>query len=181
MCAYQSNTSAATGNAESNRSGDFGAAGAGGCPPLLNKPIFVMTRHTHTPASQSLNHSDHRPKDTGHRRLPLRPNESEDCGVYALELDPSVALEPAFIASNPKYITGRECFYVGMSSLRPEERAIEHLQGIKNVSRIAHIYGKRLRMDLVENLKRVRRTFALQREKRLARELRSQGFGVWQA
>ncbi|MEO8615181.1 MAG: hypothetical protein ABI600_08585 [Luteolibacter sp.] len=140
-----------------------------------------MTRNTHTLASHSLNHSGHRPKDTGHRRLPLRPNESEDCGVYALELDPSVALEPMFIACNPQYLTGNECFYVGMSSLRASERVLEHLQGTKNVSRIAHIYGKRLRMDLVTNPKRVRRTWAFQHEKRLARELRSQGFGVWQA
>ncbi len=161
--------------------GDSGAVGAGGFPSLLNKPIIVMKRQTHVPASHSLHASGLNPQYDDHRRQPLRPNESPDCGVYALELDPSVALEPAFIACNPGYVAGRACLYVGMSSRSPEERALEHLQGKKNVSRIAHTYGRCLRMDLVENPRRVRRTWALQHEKRLARKLRSQGFGVWQA
>ncbi len=112
---------------------------------------------------------------------PLDPYESSDCGVYAIELNQSVLLEPSFVARNPRYVAGRACIYVGMSSLAPEVRAAQHLQGTKNVSRLAHTYGIRLRMDLVRNLKRVRRTWAMQYEKRLAKDLRSQGYGVWQA
>ncbi len=125
--------------------------------------------------------ASHRPNHSSHRYHPLKPNESPDCGPYVLELSLSVLLEEAFCACNPGYIQGRACFYVGMSSRSPEERVLEHLQGTKNVSRIAHTYGQRLRMDLVGNLKRVRRTWAMRYEKQLARELRSQGYGVWQA
>ncbi len=112
---------------------------------------------------------------------PLGPHEAPDCGVYALELDDSVLSESSFIARNPGYIAGKPCVYVGMSSLSPEERAAQHLEGTKNVSRLAHTYGLGLRMDLVGDVKRVRRNWALQDEKRLARSLRSRGYGVWQA
>jgi len=122
-----------------------------------------------------------RPNHNSHRYQPLKPNESPDCGSYVVELSHSVLLEKAFLTCNPGYIEGRACLYVGMSSHSPEERALQHLEGTKNVSRIAHTYGVGLRMDLVKNLKRVRRTWAMRYEKQLARELRSQGYGVWQA
>ena len=118
---------------------------------------------------------------TNRRSQPLGPNESSDCGVYVLELNPSVLLEPLFLAKNPGHVLGQACLYVGMSSLPPEERASEHLQGTRNVSRIAHEYGIRLRMDLVKDQARVRRNWAMEAERRLAWKLRSQGFGVWQA
>ena len=108
-------------------------------------------------------------------------NESWNCVVYAIELDPSVAMEPAFAAKNPNRSPGKACFYIGMTSLSPEDRFAQHLSGSKNVSRIAHEYGQKLRMDVVENNKPTRRTRALVRENRIANQLRSQGFGAWKA
>ena len=106
-------------------------------------------------------------------------NESSRCVVYAIELDPSVAMEPAFAAKNPRRLPGKACFYVGMTMLRPEDRFAQHVSGSKNVSRIAHEYGQKLRMDVVGNNKPTRRTWALEREDRVANRLRSQGFGAW--
>jgi len=106
-------------------------------------------------------------------------NESAHCVVYTIELDSSVAREPAFAAKNPRHVPGKPCFYVGMTTLRPEERFAQHISGSKNASRIAHEFGKKLRMDIVENNKPTLRTWALEREKRVANKLRSQGFGAW--
>jgi predicted GIY-YIG superfamily endonuclease len=101
--------------------------------------------------------------------------------VYAIELDPSVMEDPAFRAKNPQWVPGMPLVYVGMTSLSSaEERFAQHLGGTKNVSRIAHRYGRRLRMDLVPYRKPTRRTRAMKMEQRLAKALRSRGFGAWQ-
>ena len=105
-------------------------------------------------------------------------NESTRCVVYTIELDPDVAREPAFAAKNPRHVPGKPCFYVGMTMLQPEERFAQHITGSKNASRIAHKYGKKLRMDVVDNNKPTLRAMA-EREKRVANKLRSQGFGAW--
>lgn len=89
--------------------------------------------------------------------------------------------DPAFIAKNPQYVPGSPAYYVGMTSLSPEERFLEHKHGIKNVSRIAHEFGRCLRMDLVPDRKPTRRKWAMNFEKRVARDLRAKGFGAWQA
>ena len=110
-----------------------------------------------------------------------RPSfESWSCIVYLIELHPSVMEDPAFRAKNPQWVPGMDLFYVGMTSLPSvEERFAQHLRGTKNVSRIAHQYGRRLRMDLVPNRKPTSRTWAMKLEARLAKDLRSRGFGAW--
>ena len=105
-------------------------------------------------------------------------------GIYLIELDPSVIQDSAFRKANPRLIEGHPSyyFYCGSSSQRPEERYIEHITGGRNASRIAHRFGKCLRMDLVPDVgKRMPRDRALKAEVQLARELRTKGFGVWQA
>lgn len=88
--------------------------------------------------------------------------------------------DPAFAAKNPQWVPGMLLFYVGMTSLSSvEERFAQHLRGTKNVSRIAHQYGRRLRMDLVPIRKPTRRTWALKLEERLAKDLRARGYGAW--
>lgn len=115
------------------------------------------------------------------RQIHARPPfESWNCIVYAIELDPSVMKDPAFSAKNPQWVPGMPLFYVGMTSLSAEERCEQHLGGTKNVSRIAHQYGRRLRMDLVPNRKPTRRAWAMKMEERLAKDLRARGFGAWQ-
>ncbi|MBC7980362.1 MAG: hypothetical protein H7Y36_07350 [Armatimonadetes bacterium] len=100
--------------------------------------------------------------------------------LYLIELDPRAALDPAFMAANPNYVAGI-LFYVGSTSLTPQERFEQHITGSKNASRIAHSYGIKLRMDLVPNNKSLPRDWAIRAEARLARDLRSKGFGAWQA
>ena len=114
-----------------------------------------------------------RSKSTG-----LLPYESPSCFNYVIELKQSVTLDPAFMRKNPGYVSG-PCFYVGITSGEVEARFQQHIQGTKNVSRIAHEYGLRLRMDLVTHRKPVRRTWALEREVRITKQLRSQGYGAW--
>ncbi len=115
-------------------------------------------------------------KRHSHSRLSI---ESSNCIVYAIELDPSVLQDTAFSAKNPQWKSGRPCFYIGMTSLSAEERCEQHLLGTKNVSRIAHEYGQRLRMDLVPNRKPTHRTWALKLEARLAKDFQARGYGAW--
>jgi hypothetical protein len=108
-----------------------------------------------------------------------RPSfESSNCVVYAIELDPSVLQDPAFAAKNPQ-LNPILCVYIGMTSLSVSERYKQHILGTKNVSRIAHQYGRRLRMDLVPSRKPTRRTWAMKLEAQLAKDLKARGFGTW--
>lgn len=105
-----------------------------------------------------------------------------DRGIYLIELDPRVALDPVFMKANPRYLPGQLCFYAGSTSLTFKARLQEHVSGGRNASRIAQLYGQSLRMDLVPDAgKLMPRERALKAEVRLARELRAKGFGVWQA
>jgi hypothetical protein len=105
-----------------------------------------------------------------------------DRGIYLIELDPRVALDPVFLKANPRYLAGQVCFYAGSTSLTAKARLQEHVSGGRNASRIAHRFGRKLRMDLVPDAgKLMPRERALKAEVRLARELRAKGFGVWQA
>lgn len=137
--------------------------------PSLNKHTFVMKR-------RNIALNSHK-----HHSSVLRPFESPSCVLYAIELKSEVLLDPAFAAKNPGWIHGMPLIYIGMTSLTPSERFRQHKDGSKNVSRIPHQFGVKLRMDLVPASKPVRRTIALQREKHLAKLRRSQGYAVWQA
>lgn len=109
----------------------------------------------------------------------LDPFESPNCIVYAIQLDPSVAEDPAFMKKNPRWTPDKPAFYVGMTSLSVGERFAQHRTGSKNPSRIAHGYGRELRMDVVTDRRMVRRKWAMESERRLVRNLRMQGFGAW--
>jgi hypothetical protein len=112
----------------------------------------------------------------------IKSSRHLDRGIYLIELDPRVALEPVFLKANPLYVPGQLCFYAGSTSLTIESRFQEHVSGGRNASRIAHRFGRKLRMDLVPDAgKLMPRERALKAEVRLARELRAKGFGVWQA
>lgn len=111
----------------------------------------------------------------------LRPFESPHCTVYVIELDSAVATEPEFRAANPHWIPGMPCLYVGMSCLEIDVRFRQHLSGTKNSSRLVRRYGLRLRPDLAPVMQPVRRTWALERERRHARHCRASGYAVWQA
>ena len=101
--------------------------------------------------------------------------------VYLIELDPAVAADPAFAASNPGYVPGMPCYYAGSTSLPPQERYGQHISGSKNASRIVHKFGLMLRMDLVHQKGPIGRKGAIAKEVKLARDLREKGYGAWQA
>lgn len=99
--------------------------------------------------------------------------------VYVIELDPAVSEKGAFRQKNKGQIPGEPCFYVGMSAHPPEKRLQQHLSG-ENAGRFTKEFGRRLRPDLYEDRNPLTRREAKIEEKALARELREQGYGVWQ-
>ena len=100
--------------------------------------------------------------------------------VYVIELSPDVLNEPRFLRSNPGYITGKPCVYVGMTGLDPDVRFDKHKAGIQH-NRYVLRYGQRLLPDLYEGFNPLRYDEAVAREVEIGIDLRSAGWGVWQA
>ena len=46
--------------------------------------------------------------------------------VCVIELSSDVLLKPRFIKSNPNYVAGKPCVYVGMTGLDPDVRFDKH-------------------------------------------------------
>jgi len=100
------------------------------------------------------------------------------CCIYAVELSAEAIRHPGFLEANPHYRPGLSCFYVGMTSLTPEQRLLVHRSGIG--SEIVHQYGISLRLDLLPKLSSQPRSRAMKLERETARKLREKGFAVWQ-
>ena len=100
--------------------------------------------------------------------------------VYVIELHPDVLLEPAFRRCNPGYVAGQPCVYVGMTGLDPDVRFDKHKAGLQ-ANRFVLRYGLRLLPDLYEGFNPMRYEEAQAREVEVGIDLRSAGFGVWQA
>jgi len=108
--------------------------------------------------------------------------------VYVVELSKKVFTENwKFRAANPQFNGVLECLYVGMTSKTPSERFKQHKTGYVNKKGYkisAHIvqkYGTYLRPSLYDhiNLRTMTRQEALMMEKKLALDLRRQGYAVW--
>ncbi len=108
--------------------------------------------------------------------------------VYVVELSKRVFTENAkFRNANPQFNGVLECLYVGMTSKTPKERLQQHKtgyvnkKGIKLSAYIVQKYGIYLRPSLYDhiNLKPMTRAQALLMEKKLALDLRRQGYAVW--
>lgn len=100
--------------------------------------------------------------------------------VYVVELHPDVLQEPKFRRNNPDYVEGKPCVYVGMTGLDPDVRFDKHKAGIQANSYVFR-YGLRLLPDLYEGFNPMRYEEAVEREVEIGIDLRSAGFGVWQA
>ena len=100
--------------------------------------------------------------------------------VYVIELSPYVLFEPKFRKRNPDYIEGKPCVYVGMTGLDPDVRFDKHKAGIQ-ANRYVTQYGLRLLPDLYEGFNPMSYDDAVEREIEIGIDLRSAGFGVWQA
>ena len=100
--------------------------------------------------------------------------------MYVIELHLDVLQEPAFRRCNPGYVAGRPCVYVGMTGLDPDVRFDKHMAGIQSNSYVRR-YGLRLLPDLYEGFNPMSYQDAVAREVEVGSDLRSAGFGVWQA
>lgn len=100
--------------------------------------------------------------------------------VYVIELSKDVLYEGKFRKSNPDYVAGKPCVYVGMTGLDPDVRFDKHKAGIQS-NRYAKEFGLRLLPDLYEVYNPMPYDGACEMEVELAISLREAGYGVWQA
>lgn len=100
--------------------------------------------------------------------------------VYIVELSRDVLYEARFRKSNPAYVPGKPCFYVGMTGLDPDLRFDKHKAGIQ-ANRYVQQFGLWLRPDLYEIYNPLPYDAARSLEVELAIDLRESGCGVWQA
>ena len=100
--------------------------------------------------------------------------------VYVVELSSDVLNEARFRKSNPGYVLGKPCVYVGMTGLSPDERFDKHKAGIK-ANRFVRLYGLRLLPHLYEVYNPMPYEAAREMEVELGIGLREDGYGVWQA
>ena len=108
--------------------------------------------------------------------------------VYVIELSKRVFTENTkFRIANPQFNGVLQCLYVGMTSKTPAERFRQHKTGYVNKkghklsASIVQKYGAYLRPSLYDhiNLREMTRQEALLMEKKLALDLRRQGYAVW--
>ena len=108
--------------------------------------------------------------------------------VYVVELSKKIFTENSrFRAANPQFNGVLECLYVGMTSKTPQERLQQHKTGYVNKkghklsAYFVQQYGRYLRPSLYDHLnaKSMNREQALLAEKKLALDLRRQGYAVW--
>jgi len=86
--------------------------------------------------------------------------------VYVIELDVAVLEHAKFRAANPSHDPRKPPLYVGMTGLDPETRFERHKYGVKD-----NLYAELNPLPYAE---------AQRMEWVLARELRSDGYAVWQ-
>jgi hypothetical protein len=101
--------------------------------------------------------------------------------LYVVELKSQVfSWERKFLEANLGYIPGaKPCVYVGMTGLTPEERLQDHRSG-NHSARFVKKYGVRLLPELYKHFNPMPYELAAVMEGELARQLREQGYGVWQ-
>jgi len=112
-------------------------------------------------------------------RLVRVPKKVARHHVYVIELDPAVLEHAKFRAANPSRDPRKPPLYVGMTGLDPETRFERHKYGVKD-NHYVRRYGVRLRPDLYAELNPLPYAEAQRMEWVLARELRSDGYAVWQ-
>jgi hypothetical protein len=99
--------------------------------------------------------------------------------VYVVRLDPKVLNERGFLRANPQHDPRKSCVYVGSTGLPPEERFIQHKNGIK-ANKFAKVYGLGLMRSLMERRTPARtQLIAVRQEAAFARRLRKAGYAVW--
>ena len=105
---------------------------------------------------------------------------SKDRNVYVIELDSKILKKKDFLKENPNRDPSQQCVYVGMTSKTPEERFKVHKSDSPKSSRKVREFGIALMPKFYRDIKPLTWREAVDREKELAEDLRSQGFAVWQ-
>jgi hypothetical protein len=100
--------------------------------------------------------------------------------VYVIELSKDVLDKPRFMRSNPDYVHGKPCVYVGMTGLDPDIRFDKHKAGIQ-ANKYAQAFGLHLLPKLYEHYNPMDYEDAQYIEVDLGIALREAGYGVWQA
>ena len=100
--------------------------------------------------------------------------------VYVVELSKDVLLNARFMRSNPCYLHGKPCVYVGMTGLDPDVRFDKHKAGIQ-ANRFVKEFGLRLMPELYALYNPLTYDEARSLEVELGIDLREGGYGVWQA
>jgi hypothetical protein len=100
--------------------------------------------------------------------------------VYVIELSKDVLDKPRFMRSNPDYVFGKPCVYVGMTGLDPDVRFDKHKAGIQ-ANKYVTEFGLHLLPKLYEHYNPMDYADAQYIEVDLGITLREAGYGVWQA
>ena len=138
-----------------------------GCRPALAAIIRAMALARKTPRKPAA------------PRTPRTPR-SHHYHVYVVLLSDEVWNNGRFRRANPDYDLGKPFVYVGMTGLDPDVRFDKHKAGIQ-ANRYAQQYGLRLLPDLYEAFNPMGYKDAVDKEIDVGIDLRSAGFGVWQA
>jgi len=109
--------------------------------------------------------------------MPRKPARTHH--VYVIELAPEAWKHIKFRRANPNRDSEKPLLYVGMTGLTPEIRFERHKYGVWD-NTYARKYGVKLRPDLYEGVNPMPRKEAERMERILARQLRADGYGVWQ-
>lgn len=99
--------------------------------------------------------------------------------LYVIWLDDEVLERRQFRKANPNYVEGMPCVYVGVTSLDPRDRFLQHKEGYKSC-RFVKNYGEFLLWEAFQHLNPVPAKEAEEHERGLAEALRKKGYAVWQ-
>jgi hypothetical protein len=106
--------------------------------------------------------------------IPLPPLHHS---VYVIELDPVVASAKRVAKLNPDRDPSKSCLYVGMTGLPVEQRFENHKRGYKDSAQVLR-HGIQLRPEFYDGLNPMSQRRAAWTEKKLANDLRGQGYTV---
>jgi len=109
-----------------------------------------------------------------------QPLKRAQLNIYVVELSSDVLGELGFRKCKSHFREVMPCVYVGMTGLDPDVRFDKHKAGIQ-ANRYVTQYGLRLLPDLYEGFNPMGYEDAVDKEIEVGIDLRSAGFGVWQA
>ena len=99
--------------------------------------------------------------------------------IYVIRLAPEALQDKKFRKANPNHVSGKPCYYVGMTSCTAEERFDQHKRGHKNC-RLVKNHGLHLAKEHFTGIPMLSFQDAKEMEASHAENLRRQGYAVWQ-